>query len=264
MAALSPSGMIEIGGQQLEYRHVGPPPAIAPTVVLLHEGLGSAELWGGFPEQLAAATGAGVLAYSRAGYGRSSTTAVPRPFSYMHDEALVVLPRLLDAIGFERGLLVGCSDGASIATIFAGQIGDPRVKGLVLMSPHFFVEDETAAGALAALAVYESGDLREKLARWHSHVDVAFHGWNKAWTDPAFRSWNITDALPLIQSPMLILQGERDEYGTARQIEAAELGCFCPVTALLMKGVGHLPYREAPEATTAAIAAFAKPLLAPD
>ena len=261
MAALAQSGMIEIGDQALEYCRFGPLPAEAPTLVLLHEGLGSAALWGGLPAELAKATGAGVLAYSRAGYGASSPVPQPRPFDYMHREALDVLPKLLDAIGFQSGLLIGCSDGASIATIFAGQVGDPRVRGICLMAPHFFVEDETVAGAAAARQAYEEGDLRAKLARWHTHVDVAFHGWNDAWLDPGFRSWNITDALPLIQVPILIIQGERDDYGTARQIAAAEHGCFCPVKSVLMPGVGHQPYREAPAATLAAITEFAGPLL---
>ena len=259
---LAQSGSIEIGEHSLEYRQFGPDPADAPTLVLLHEGLGSAELWGGFPAELASATGAGVFAYSRAGYGASSPVPLPRPFGYMHDEAISVLPRLLDAIGFRRGLLIGSSDGASIATIFAGQVGDPRVIGICLMAPHFFVEDETVAGAAAARAAYQTGDLRARLARWHSHVDVAFHGWNDAWLDPGFRTWNITDALPLIQVPMLIIQGERDDYGTVRQIAAAEDGCFCPVTSVLLPGVGHQPWREATAATLAVITAFAGPLLA--
>ena len=264
MTALPAEGAIEIGEHALEYRWFGPAPAEAPTLVLLHEGLGSAQLWGGFPAALAAATGTGVMAYSRAGYGASSPVPLPRPFSYMHDEALDVLPRVLDAIGFRRGLLVGSSDGASIATIFAGQVDDERVRGLVLMAPHFFLEDAIVAGATAAKLAYETSDLRSRLARWHDHVDVAFHGWNQAWLDPAFRGWNITEALPRIRVPIHIIQGATDEYGTMRQVEAAEDSCFCPVSHVLMPGIGHQPWREAAAATVADIAAFAAPLLRDD
>ena len=141
---LEESGFLDIGTQRLEYRFVGPPPDNAPTLVLLHEGLGCVGLWGDFPEKLSAATGAGVFVYSRAGYGKSSPVALPRPLSYMHDEARTTLPRLLDAIGFKRGLLIGHSDGASISAIYAGSHQDHRVGGLVLIAPHFFTEDSPA------------------------------------------------------------------------------------------------------------------------
>ena len=253
----------KLSQQRLEYRWFGPGPSKAPTIVLLHEGLGSAGLWGDFPSELARQTGCGVFVYSRAGYGASSIVSLPRAFSYMHDEALIVLPRLLETIGFARGLLLGSSDGASIATIYAGTVVDPRVAGLVLIAPHFFVERETVAGAAAARVAYDSGDLRAKLARWHSHVDVAFRGWNDAWLDPSFaKSWNITEALPSITSPILIVQGERDEYGTSHQIAAAENGCFGEVRSIVMPGIGHQPQREALAATCAAVAEFAAPLLA--
>src|ERR1700750_1807472 len=141
MTALPPSGFLAINGSQLEYRMIGPPPDQAPTIVMLHEGLGSAALWGDFPDSLQAATGAGVFVYSRAGYGASSPVKLPRPLDYMHVEALEVLPKLLDAIGFRRGLLVGHSDGASIAAIYAGGVQDHRIRALSLIAPHFIVED---------------------------------------------------------------------------------------------------------------------------
>src|SRR6202789_2705083 len=141
MTSLSPSGFLHIGDSDLEYRMIGPTPADAPTIVMLHEGLGSAGLWGDFPDKLAAAAGLGVLVYSRAGYGASSSVLLPRPLDYMHVEALEVLPKLLDQIGFRRGLLLGHSDGASIAAIYAGGAGDHRVRGVVMIAPHFIVED---------------------------------------------------------------------------------------------------------------------------
>src|SRR5215510_9413682 len=138
---LSDSGFLGIDGQRLEYRFIGPRPDQGPTLVLLHEGLGCVGLWDDFPDRLAAETKAGVFVYSRAGYGQSSSVPLPRPLSYLHDEALQVLPRVLDAIGFQRGIIVGHSDGASIATIYAGGVQDHRIRGLALLAPHLFVED---------------------------------------------------------------------------------------------------------------------------
>src|SRR6202171_6809467 len=148
MTALASSGFLRIGASDLEYRMIGPAPDDAPTIVMLHEGLGCAGLWGDFPDWLAAATGAGVFVYSRAGYGASTTVALPRPLDYMHIEALDTLPKLLDQIGFRRGLLLGHSDGASIAAIYAGGAGDHRVRGGAMIAPHFVV----GAGGVAAIA----------------------------------------------------------------------------------------------------------------
>src|SRR5215475_7919683 len=207
MPSLSASGFLTLGDIKLEYRCAGASD-LPPAIVLLHEGLGSAALWGDFPDRLAAATGVGVFAYSRAGYGASSPVALPRPLTYMHDEAKTVLPALLDAIGFRRGLLLGHSDGASIAAIYAGSTQDHRVRGLTLIAPHFVVEDVGLAAIRDAKAAYETGDLKTRLARWHRNVDVAFYGWNGAWLDPGFRDWNIADALAYIRVPIQIVQGE--------------------------------------------------------
>src|SRR3954469_14070921 len=162
MTTLLPNGFLPIGAAHLEYRMIGPLPEQAPTIVMLHEGLGSAGLWGDFPEKLQAATGVGVFAYSRAGYGASSPVPLPRPLDYMHIEALDVLPKLLDKIGFRRGLLLGHSDGASIAAIYAGGSGDHRVRGLALIAPHFVVEDVSVASIAAIKHAYENTSLRSK------------------------------------------------------------------------------------------------------
>lgn len=258
MAALSASGFLEIGADRLEYRHLGPQPADAPAIVLLHEGLGSADLWADLPQRLAA-TGLGVLAFSRRGYGNSSPRELPWPFAYMHEEAREVLPRVLDAIGFKKGFLVGASDGASIATVYAGAFDDARVRGVTLIAPHFIVEDQTENGALTAKAGYEQGDLKPKLARWHRNVDIAFYGWNLCWTNKEFkRTWDITEFLPRIRCPVQILQGERDDYGTIAQIELARRYCRVEVEATMMPRIGHSIFRDDPEATTAAIADFVK------
>ncbi|HEY1363806.1 MAG TPA: alpha/beta hydrolase [Xanthobacteraceae bacterium] len=254
-------GFFDLGDMRLEYRMVGPPPEKAPTLVLLHEGLGCVDVWNSFPARLAAATDTGVLAYSRAGYGRSSPSRLPRPVSFMHDEAQHVLPRVLDAAGFRRGLLVGHSDGASIATIYAGTIQDHRVRGLVLMAPHFFTEDMGIAEIVRAKAAFEAGTLRTRLARLHADPENAFHTWCGPWLHPDFRKWDLTDALAHIRVPILIVQGENDQYGTARQIRAAQEECYCPVEALLLPHVRHAPYREAAEATLAATADFVNRLL---
>ena len=258
---LADQGMLELGEMRLEYRMIGPRPDAAATLVLLHEGLGSVSGWGGFAQELAAATGAGVFAYSRAGYGRSSPAKLPRPVSFMHDEARDVLARVLDAIGFRRGLLVGHSDGASIATIYAGSIQDHRVRGLALMAPHFFTEDVGIAEIARTRAAFEAGPLRAKLARWHADPDNAFHSWCGPWLDPEFRKWDLTDALAHIRVPILIVQGEDDQYGTMRQIEVAQQECYCPVDVALLPNTRHAPHREAPEATLRAISDFVNRLL---
>jgi pimeloyl-ACP methyl ester carboxylesterase len=258
---LSDQGFLDLGAMRLEYRMIGPRPDAAPTLVLLHEGLGHAGIWGSFTDELAAATGAGVFAYSRPGYGQSSPSKLPRAVTFMHEEAREVLPRVLDAIGFRRGLLVGHSDGASIATIYAGSVQDHRVRGLALMAPHFFTEEMGIAEIERAKVAYEQGNLREKLARVHADVDNAFYNWNAPWLLPGFRQWDITDALAYIRVPILIVQGEHDQYGTVRQIEVAKEECYCPVEVTLLPDTRHAPYHEAPQATLKAISEFANRLL---
>jgi pimeloyl-ACP methyl ester carboxylesterase len=261
MTALAASGLLTIGASDLEYRMIGPQPAEAPTIVMLHEGLGSAGLWGDFPDQLQAATSAGVFAYSRAGYGASTPVKLPRPIDYMHVEALEVLPKLLDQIGFRRGLLLGHSDGASIAAIYAGGAGDHRVRGVVMIAPHFIVEDISVSSIAGIKQAYETTNLRSKLARWHSDVDNAFYGWNGAWLDQKFRDWDISEYLAYIRVPVVILQGADDQYGTIRQIEIAQQECYCPVDVTIIPGAGHSPHREAPETTLNAILEFARGIL---
>src|ERR1700739_1604248 len=236
MQRLNPSGFLAIDASELEYRMIGPAPADAPTIVMLHEGLGSAGLWGDFPEKLQAATGAGVFVYSRAGYGASSPVTLPRPLDYMRVEALDVLPKLLDAIGFRRGLLVGHSDGASIAAIYAGSHQDHRVQGMARVAPHFIVEAISVASRAKKKTAYETTNLKEKLARWHKDVDNAFYGWNGAWLNPAFRDCDISEYLAYIRVPVLIVQGVDDQYGTMRQVEIAKEECYCPVDVAIIAG----------------------------
>ncbi len=206
-------------GKRLEAIAYGPPPGSAPTIVMLHEGLGCVALWRDFPRKLAAATGWGVLAYSRAGYGQSDPVDLRRPLDYMTREATLSLPEVLDAVGFARGILLGHSDGASIAAIYAGDRSDARVEGLVLMAPHVFTEAPGLASIAEAKEAYATGDLRAKLARYHAHVDVAFYGWNGAWLDPGFKAWNIESSVERWRVPALVIQGADDQYGTLAQIQ---------------------------------------------
>lgn len=253
---------LTLAGQRLEYRWLGPTPAAAPTLVLLHEGLGCVALWKDFPEQLAAATGCGVLVYSRAGYGASSPIELPRPLTYMHTEGLRVLPQVLDAAGVRECVLVGHSDGASIALIHAGGVRDPRVRGVVVLAPHVFNEEICVASIQQAKIAYENGRLREQLARYHGeNVDGAFWGWNGAWLDPGFWHWNIEEYLPGITVPVLVMQGEDDEYGTVRQVEAIRAQVAGPAEVRLLPACKHSPQRDQPVLTREAIVQFVRPLL---
>ena len=262
--SLADSGFLDLPPLRLEYRMIGPRPDAAPTIVMLHEGLGSTALWGAFPEKLAAATGAGVFVYSRAGYGQSSPGQLPRSVRFMHEEACDVLPKLLEAIGFRRGLLLGHSDGASIAAIYAGGVQDHRVRAIALIAPHFIVEDISVQSIAEIKIAYETTNLRDKLARWHKDVDNAFYGWNGAWLDPKFRAWDISDYLAYIRVPVALIQGELDQYGTIRQVEIAQEECYCPVEVTLIKGAGHSPHRDAAGQIVNAISEFASAVLQAD
>jgi len=250
------SGTIQVAQHTLEYATWGPAPSEAPTLVLLHEGLGSLGLWRDWPAQLAEQTGLGVLAYSRAGYGRSSPVNLPRPLEYMTREATDTLRPVLDTAGVQNCVLLGHSDGATIAGIYAGSVSDLRVRGLILMAPHFFTEPEGLAAIRAAGEAYSSGDLKEKLARHHEHPDVAFHGWHDAWTDPDFADWNVADAIDHWRVPSLIIHAGADPYGTLAQVREVEERAYAPVETLILEGCGHAPHKEHPEDVTSEIEAF--------
>ena len=234
----------------------------APTLVLLHEGLGSVALWRDFPARLAAATGLGVFAFSRFGYGASDLAPLPRPMTYMHEEALAVLPCVLDLAGVRRCVLVGHSDGASIAIIYGGEVQDERVRGLVLIAPHLFVEDVAVASIAAIRDAYEADGLRERLGRYHRDVDCAFRGWNDAWLDPRFRvEFDLAGSMARVAVPVLVVQGVDDPYGTAAQVRACERGAAGPVEVLMAEGALHAPHLEAADSVLAAVAGFAGSVL---
>lgn len=250
-----------VNGQTIETKWWGPAPDAAPSLVLLHEGLGCVALWREFPEKLAAATGCGVFAYSRFGYGNSDPVTLPRPMSYMRDEASTVLPHVLDAAGIRRAVLLGHSDGGSIAAIYAGAVRDARIAGVVMMAAHFFVEDLNIESIREIKQTYEQGDLRQRLARYHRDVEVAFRGWNDAWLDPRFRTFDITDQVAQIRGPVLALQGTDDPFGTDEQLRVLDRAAQCSVEIRLIEGARHSPHLEAPEATLAAIVPFMRSVL---
>ena len=251
---------ITVDGKTLEAVAYGPPPGEAPTIVMLHEGLGCVALWRDFPQKLAAATGFGVFAWSRAGYGGSDPVALPRPLDYMTREATEVLPGVLDAIGFRNGILLGHSDGASIAALYAGGVEDFRVRGLVLMAPHFFTEEGGLASIAEAKKAYDGGDLRARLAKYHKNVDVTFRGWNDAWLDPGFKAWNIADAIDYLRIPVLAIQGADDQYGTLAQIHEIETRIYSPVDVVILPECRHSPFIDQPERTLAAVTEFCERL----
>jgi pimeloyl-ACP methyl ester carboxylesterase len=243
-------------GQRLEYWLIAAARADAPPLVLLHEGLGSVAMWRDFPERVAALTGSAVLAYSRRGHGRSELLSAPHRPDYMHCEARDVLPAVLAQLAIDRPVLIGHSDGASIALIHAGLAPD-KVRGLALLAPHVFVEERTIAGATAAREAWRAGDLPARLARYHDDAAGLFAGWNEIWLAPQFRDWNIEAFLPGIACPLLLIQGADDAYGTLAQLAAIRRGVASRrIEELVLSGCGHAPHRERPHAVLAAIARF--------
>jgi pimeloyl-ACP methyl ester carboxylesterase len=226
-----------------------------PPIVLLHDGLGSIARWRTFPDELAAAVGRRVMAYSRAGHGASDPPAAPHTPWFMHEEAVETLPELLDKAGVHRAMLLGHSDGGSIALVFAATYPS-RVEALILEAPHVLVEDISIDSIERMKTRYATTDLRERLAKYHADVDAAFHGWNDVWLNPEFRSWNLEEYLPRISCPVLLIQGEQDEYGTVKQIETIARGVRGSVDAVLLPDCGHSPHRDQPGWTLSAIRAF--------
>jgi pimeloyl-ACP methyl ester carboxylesterase len=244
------NGFLEVTGGALELLDL--PGDSGPALVLLHEGLGSAALWRGFPADLNRLTGLRTIAFSRFGHGRSALPLAPRTPASMHEDARVVLPEVLAGLGVERPLLVGHSDGASIALIHAAE---HPVSGLVLLAPHVFVEDMCVAAIEEVDAGFEAS-LRERMARHHNDPTVTFRGWADVWLDPAFRAWDIGDLLPRITAPTLVIQGADDQYGTLAQVDAVVEGISGEPEVLVVPG-GHSPHLEQPERVVEAIVRFA-------
>jgi len=250
---------VTAAGKRLEYYWTRPPAADESVLIFLHEGLGAARLWHDFPAAVSSATGTPALVYSRYGYGGSDILTEPRGVDYMHHEALEVLPALRAELGIGDAVLVGHSDGASIALIHAGA-GTWPVRALALEAAHVFVEDISVAGIEAAKRAYETTDLPQKLACHHADGDKTFFGWNDIWLDPAFRAWNIESYLSAIRCPALVIQGEDDEYGTLAQVAAIRGQSAGPVETRVLAACGHAPHRDQPDQTLDAIVGFIKNL----
>jgi pimeloyl-ACP methyl ester carboxylesterase len=245
---------LELPGQRLEYLLIEATRTAAPDLVMLHEGLGSLSHWRDLPERLAATTGSRVLVYSRRGYGRSTPVAQPRTPDYLHEEARIWLPLVLERLRIRTPVLFGHSDGASIALIHAAQ-PTSAVAGIIALAPHVRLEDVTLAGLDSARIAYETTDLRSRLAPHHADVDSTFRGWNQIWLDPAFRDWNIEGLLPSIRVPVLAIQGLEDEYGTLDQLERIRRAL--PATELIaLANCRHSPHRDQPQAVLAAARRF--------
>lgn len=224
--------------------------------MFLHEGLGSVSHWKDFPARVAEATGCPVTVFSRYGSGNSDLLEGPRNVPYMHDEALITLPDLLSQLNIENPILVGHSDGGSIALIYAG-VHD-RVNGLILLAPHVFVEDLSVTSIAEAKVKFETTNLPEKLARHHRDAARTFWGWNDIWLHPEFRNWNIEEYLPRITCPILAIQGLEDQYGTMAQVEAIRKQSVGPVEVLALADCRHSAQRDQPESVLEAITKFVR------
>ena len=253
---------IDIDDVALECVCHGPAPSDAFTIVLLHEGLGCVALWREFPKALCEQTGCGVFVYSRQGYGRSDACVLPRPVDYMDIEAQTVVPKLLDGIGLRKGILLGHSDGGTIASLYLGMHQDHRVRGLILVAPHFFVEEMNLETITNIVRTYETDNLRARLQRYHGdNVDCAFHGWSGAWLNPDFRYWDAREAISYIRVPVLYIQGDVDPYGSKAQAQAVVDECYAPIETHFLPDCEHSPHLEHPETMLAIIEDYVARLL---
>ena len=249
---------LSVNGRRVEYRSIAGDQRL-PILVLLHEGLGCVALWRDFPERLAEATGQEVFLYSRPGYGSSDPITLPRPLDYMSRAARDDLPQVLGCLGRARYTLVGHSDGASIALVYAGELRDPGLVSLILLAPHVIAETVGRAAIAKLNEQYATGDLRQRLAKYHgANTDCAFRGWADSWLHPDFATWSIEAALGGIEVPVLQIQGSGDEYGSREQLTRIEQGASGPVETVLIESCGHAPHLEHAITTVKIIASFCR------
>ena len=258
--------MKDLAERTIEYRWLGLQQVDHPVLVFLHEGLGCAGLWRDIPDIIAAASGCSALVFSRRGYGNSDPVDLPRKPAFMHDEAVDMLPAVLDHFSILNAILIGHSDGGSIALIHAGSdVAGGRILGLVTLAAHVFNEDACRRGIETARTAYEETDLRERLSRYHGkNVDIAFRGWNNVWLSDGFRDWNIEEFLPDITVPLLAIQGEKDEYGTEAQVKSIVSTVSGPAEAWMVAGCRHSPHLENRDEVAERIVEFITPLLQKD
>jgi pimeloyl-ACP methyl ester carboxylesterase len=245
---------VTVQGRKLEVQRIPAKAGAGPTLVFLHEGLGSVSMWRDFPGKVAQATGCAALVYSRYGNGQSDALREPRAVDYMHFEALHTLPALLEELGVEQPILVGHSDGGSIALIYAGAHDD--VRGAVVMAPHVFVEDLSVKSIAEAKVAFETTDLAQRLGRHHADVEKTFRGWNDIWLHPDFRDWNIEEVLPHVHCPVLAIQGFDDQYGTMAQLEAIARRTGGPIELVRLADCRHSPHRDQPQVVLEAVSRF--------
>jgi pimeloyl-ACP methyl ester carboxylesterase len=255
---VSSRAFVDVDRGPIEYERWPGDPSL-PPLVFLHEGLGSIDLWRGLPAAVrsALALGSGApttLTYARHGYGASGPAETPRPVTYMHHEADVVLPELVSTLGIERPWLIGHSDGASIALLYAG--AGHEVAGIVCLAPHVFVEPESLVGITSARDQFDASDMAERMRKYHADPEATFRGWNDAWRSPEFADWNIEERLPAIDAPVLLVQGTDDQYGTFAQLDAIERGVRGPVEQRRIEGAGHSPHLDARDTVVGAIVEF--------
>ena len=249
-------GDLDVPGGTLEYQWIPGDLNRTKTLVLLHEGLGCMAMWKSFPDALARQTGCNVFVYSRFGYGGSSRCVLPRPVQYMHDEA-GVLGNVLEQLPGESFVLVGHSDGGSIATIYAGNTPSASLNGLVLIAPHFFVEALTVRSIEKIKKVFETTDLEQRMQKYHGgQAGDVFRGWNDIWLNPEFRSWNICSYLESVVIPMLVVRGNDDEYGSAAQVDTAVELVKRPVITRYYENCGHAPHARYEQEISREIARF--------
>ncbi len=249
---------LEIDGQQLEYQWIEETYRTpdAPVLVFLHEGLGCIDLWKDFPEMLCRQTQLTGFMYTRAGYGHSDPCPLPRKKTYLHKEALKVLPKVLSAARIRDHIIMGHSDGGSIGIIYAGSPHAAHLTGLITEAAHLYCEPVTTAFLKEARKAYLETDLKQKLERYHgTNTDTAFFGWNKTWLDPRFNFWNIEKYLKHITVPFLAVQGRQDPTATLAQLSSmatkAPNGCM-----EIIEDCGHIPHLEKKQAVVTVMGEF--------
>ena len=252
---------IQVNEKILESIWHGPSPRNAPSLIFLHEGLGSVSMWKDFPQKLSQQTGCGALVYSRSGYGKSENCELPRPLDFMHKEGLEVLPQIIARCRINNYILVGHSDGASISLIHAGSDSNKKLLGIVNEAPHVFCEALTISSIQKLRVNYNSGNLRERLKKHHKDIDTTFNGWVNVWLDDEFSKWNIESFLPRIKVPQLIIQGNDDEYGTLKQVETIVSHSVGSVKTCLLDNCGHSPHRDQQSKTLEVMTQFVRNLL---
>jgi pimeloyl-ACP methyl ester carboxylesterase len=254
-------GQVAAGGKQLEWASWGDLEASKPVIVMLHEGLGCVAMWRDFPAQVAQATGCPVFAYSRAGYGQSDPATLPFPIDYMTHEAVDVLPDILNAIGAETYVLMGHSDGATIAAEYVGRVEDFRVRGVILMAPHFFTEPMGLAEIKQAGAAFQNSDMATRMGKYHRDPVATFRGWNDAWLNPLFKAWDVSDVIGYIRIPALVIQGVQDQYGTRAQVDAIAEQSYAPVDVAMLDDCRHSPHIDQPQMVLEAVSDFTARLI---